>query len=70
MTSSKQPGNIYVDQHPEDPTKYYLAMKDLIMASLDAQPHRDLVRIHESGDFWNEELHESLDACSKRTSTS
>jgi hypothetical protein len=29
-------------------------MKDLIMASLDAQPHRDLVRIHESGDFWHE----------------
>ena len=46
--------NIYVDQHPGDPTKYYLAMKDLIMASLDAQPHRDLVRIHSSGDFWNE----------------
>ena len=43
-------------------------MKDLIMASLDAQPHRDLVRIHSSGDFWNEHLHESLDASSKRTS--
>ena len=24
------------------------------MASLDAQPHRDMVRIHESGDFWHE----------------
>ena len=45
---------IYAEQHPDDPTKYYLAMKDLIMASLDAQPHRDMVRIHESGDFWHE----------------
>ena len=46
--------NIYVDQHPGSPGNYYLAMKDLIMASLDEQPHRDLVRIHSSGDFWSE----------------
>ena len=46
--------NIYVDQHPKSPGDYHLAMKDLIMASLDAQPHRDMIRIHESGDFWCE----------------
>ena len=46
--------NIYVDANPSKPTEYYLAMKQLIMASLDAHPHRDMVRIHESGDFWTQ----------------
>ena len=31
-----------------------LAMCDLITASLVAQPSKDLVRVHESGDFWTE----------------
>ena len=46
--------NIYVDQHPDSPGNYYQAMKDLILASIDAQPHRDMIRIHEGGDFWTE----------------
>ena len=29
-------------------------MKDLIISSIDAQPHRDMIRIHEGGDFWTE----------------
>ena len=46
--------NIYVDQHPDNPKDYYLAMKDLILASIDQQPHRDMIRIHEGGDFWTQ----------------
>ena len=46
--------NIYVDQHSNDPTKYYIGIKDLILSSLQAQPKRDLVRIHGSGDFWSQ----------------
>ena len=37
LTSPKAARNIYVDQHPENPGDYHLAMKDSIMASLDAQ---------------------------------
>ena len=44
--------DIYIKDHPETKTKYYLAIRNLIIESLDAQPHRDIVRIHESGDFW------------------
>ena len=46
--------NIYVDQSVNDPTKYYLGIKDLILASLQAQPQRDMIRIHASGDFWDQ----------------
>ncbi len=46
--------NIYVDQPVNDPTKYYIGIKDLILASLQAQPQRDMIRIHASGDFWDQ----------------
>ena len=61
--------NIYVDQHPSSPSNYYQAMKDLILASIDAQPHRDMIRIHEGGDFWTEHYMKALDDGSKRTTT-
>ena len=38
----------------EDTTKSYIDIANLISKSMDAYPHRDLIRIHESGDFWFE----------------
>ena len=44
--------DLYVRDNPETKTKYYLPIRNLILDSLDKQPHRDFIRIHESGDFW------------------
>ena len=55
LTSSRHARELGLcDQHPDSPGNYYQAMKDLILASIDSQPHRDMVRIHEGGDFWTE----------------
>ena len=51
----------------EDTTKSYLDIKDLISKSMDQHPHRDIIRIHEGQVISGLSLHESLDACSKRT---
>ena len=38
----------------EDTTKSYIDIANLISRSMDTYPYRDLIRIHESGDFWFE----------------